>query len=61
MGFSPSIWASGARSGFFFAFALVAAGALVLLALPENRMPWRVFGCTAAVCALAQCLSLLGA
>ena len=61
MGFSPSIWASGARSGFFFAFALVAAGALVLRALPEKRMPWRVFGCTAAVCALAQCLSLLGA
>ena len=61
MGFSPSIWASGARSGFFFAFALAAAGALVLRALPEKRMPWRVFGCTAAVCALAQCLSLLGA
>lgn len=61
MGFSPSIWASGARSGFFFAFALAAAGALVLRALPEKRMPWRVFGCTAAACALAQCLSLLGA
>ena len=38
-----------------------AAGALVLRALPEKRMPGRVFGCTAAVCALAQCLSLLGA
>ena len=41
--------------------APVAAGALELRALPEKRMPWRVFGCTAAVCALAQCLSLLGA
>ena len=35
MGFSPSIWASGARSGFFFAFALAAAGALVLRAAGE--------------------------
>ena len=61
MGFSPSIWASGARSGFFFAFALAAAGALALRALPEKRMPWRVFGCTAAACALAQCLAPLGA
>lgn len=62
MGFSTSIWTSGDRTAFFCSVALAALCVLLCkYSLPKRGNAWRVAHIALALCALAQCVSLIGA
>ena len=62
LGFSPTVWLSGARTAFFFACAMVFVATLVFTALPkESRKTKLLCGCLLGFCAIYMCFGLIGA
>ncbi|MEG1447279.1 MAG: DUF6056 family protein [Ruthenibacterium sp.] len=62
LGFSPTVWLSGARTAFFFACSMIFVGVLVWQSLPkDNRKMKALLGCLLALCAFLECFSLIGA
>lgn len=61
LGFSPTVWQSGARTGFFFSCACVYAGMQVWQSLAGRRAARRLWGAGIALGALAGVWNLIGA
>ena len=60
LGFSPTVWQSGARTGFFFAFACIFCALLCWRSLePGQKRPRRLLAALCAVCAALNAVPLL--
>lgn len=60
LGFSPTVWQSGARTGFFFAFACIFCALLCWRSLePEQKRPRRLLAALCAICAALNAVPLL--
>ncbi|MFI3168945.1 MAG: DUF6056 family protein [Faecalibacterium sp.] len=62
MGFSTSIWSSGDRTAFFCSMSLIAICVLLCMrCLPPKTKTWTVAQGAIWICAVVQCISLIGA